>query len=148
MRLVKITQHGADLTINDTTAPAAVIPNSDTPPIPIHPNNPIDPPPGGAIIHHLTTPHDDQRNPADAPPPISWLVTELSPHFQTPTHTTHTHDYGIVLHGEVDLLLETKTITLHIGDAITITNAPHAWRTSKQGATIATVVYPLRDRSR
>jgi quercetin dioxygenase-like cupin family protein len=141
VRLIEVTQHGDDVIINDTAAPASVIANADAPPTPILANNhSIGPPLGGAVVHHLT---DNTNRPVTSATPVSWIVTELSPQFQTPAHATQTHDYGIVLHGDVDLLLETATVTLKTGDAIAIASATHAWRAGKHGATIATVVCPL-----
>lgn len=59
----------------------------------------------------------------------AFRVTELGPAFKTPMHRTSSTDYGIVLSGELELLLDGgDAVTLFPGDALVQRGTRHAWR--------------------
>jgi quercetin dioxygenase-like cupin family protein len=61
-------------------------------------------------------------------------ITDLGPGLQSPMHRTKSVDYGIVLEGEIDLLLDSgETVNLKAGDVVVQRGTIHAWvnRTDK-----------------
>ncbi|MBG0564498.1 cupin domain-containing protein [Actinoplanes aureus] len=46
---------------------------------------------------------------------------------QSPVHRTASIDYGIVLDGEITLLLDDSEVTLHAGDVVVQRGTDHAW---------------------
>jgi mannose-6-phosphate isomerase-like protein (cupin superfamily) len=62
---------------------------------------------------------------------------------QSPVHRTATIDYGIVLSGEITLVLDDSEVTLRAGDVVVQRGTDHAW--ANRGAEVARVVFVLVD---
>jgi mannose-6-phosphate isomerase-like protein (cupin superfamily) len=62
---------------------------------------------------------------------------------QSPVHRTASVDYGIVLSGEVTLVLDDSEVTLSAGDIVVQRGTDHAW--ANRGTETATVVFVLVD---
>ncbi|WP_298740695.1 cupin domain-containing protein [uncultured Microbacterium sp.] len=60
---------------------------------------------------------------------------------QSPVHRTESIDYGIVLEGEITLLLDDSEVTAHAGDIVIQRGTDHAW--ANRGDTIARVAFIL-----
>lgn len=70
----------------------------------------------------------------------NWIKTDRHPFM----HKTHTVDYGIVLQGEVRLLLdEDETVTLRKGDLLVQQGTVHAW--SNRGSEPCVIAFILVD---
>lgn len=62
---------------------------------------------------------------------------------QSPVHRTATIDYGIVLEGEITLVLDDSEVTLRAGDVVVQRGTDHAW--ANRGDVTARVVFVLVD---
>lgn len=62
---------------------------------------------------------------------------------QSPVHRTASVDYGIVLDGEITLLLDDSEVTLHAGDVVIQRGTDHAW--ANRGDAPARVAFILID---
>jgi mannose-6-phosphate isomerase-like protein (cupin superfamily) len=62
---------------------------------------------------------------------------------QSPVHRTESIDYGIVLEGEITLVLDDSEVTLRAGDVAVQRGTDHAW--ANRGSTTARVVFVLVD---
>jgi mannose-6-phosphate isomerase-like protein (cupin superfamily) len=62
---------------------------------------------------------------------------------QSPVHRTASVDYGIVLEGEITLLLDDSEVTLGAGDVVVQRGTDHAW--ANRGDVPARVVFVLVD---
>ncbi|GCD89937.1 cupin domain-containing protein [Nocardioides sp. LS1] len=62
---------------------------------------------------------------------------------QSPVHRTATVDYGIVLEGEITLVLDDSEVTLRAGDIVVQRGTDHAW--ANRGDGTARVVFVLVD---
>lgn len=62
---------------------------------------------------------------------------------QSPVHRTASIDYGIVLDGEITLVLDDSEVTVRAGDIIIQRGTDHAW--INRGATTARVAFILVD---
>jgi mannose-6-phosphate isomerase-like protein (cupin superfamily) len=62
---------------------------------------------------------------------------------QSPVHRTASVDYGIVLEGEITLILDDSEVTLQAGDVVVQRGTDHAW--ANCGDTTAKVVFVLID---
>lgn len=60
---------------------------------------------------------------------------------QSPVHRTESIDYGIVLEGEITLLLDDSEVTAHAGDIVIQRGTDHAW--ANRGSMIARVAFVL-----
>ncbi|WP_052460867.1 cupin domain-containing protein [Microbacterium gorillae] len=60
---------------------------------------------------------------------------------QSPVHRTESIDYGIVLDGQITLLLDDEEVTAHAGDIIIQRGTDHAW--ANRGDTVARVAFIL-----
>jgi mannose-6-phosphate isomerase-like protein (cupin superfamily) len=70
----------------------------------------------------------------------NWVKTDRHPFM----HKTHTVDYGVVLQGEVRLLLdEDEIVTLHQGDLLVQQGTVHAW--SNRGTEPCVIAFILVD---
>jgi quercetin dioxygenase-like cupin family protein len=76
----------------------------------------------------------EQREPNDrlpqlAPPASGSIirVVEMGAGHRSPMHRTRTIDYGIVLEGEVFLVMEDSETLLHPGDIVVQRGTNHAW---------------------
>ncbi|HUB76589.1 MAG TPA: cupin domain-containing protein [Solirubrobacteraceae bacterium] len=83
-------------------------------PVPLAPTEPsepagrwerIEPGPGGTVLR----------------------ITELEPGARSPMHRTETVDYGVVLAGEVVLVLDDSEVALRAGDIVIQRGTDHAW---------------------
>ncbi len=54
---------------------------------------------------------------------------------QSPVHRTSSVDYGIVLEGEITLVLDDSEVTLHAGDVVVQRGTDHAWANRSDGVT-------------
>ncbi|CAI9401522.1 cupin domain-containing protein [Nocardioides sp. T2.26MG-1] len=92
-----------------------------------------------------------QRTLAVPPPPLGTKirVNEFLPGhldergLQSPVHRTATVDYGIVLSGEITLVLDDSEVTLRAGDVVVQRGTDHAW--ANRGTEPARVVFVLVD---
>jgi mannose-6-phosphate isomerase-like protein (cupin superfamily) len=62
---------------------------------------------------------------------------------QSPVHRTRSIDYGIVLAGEITLVLDDSEVTLHAGDVVVQRGTDHAW--ANRGTSTARVAFILID---
>jgi mannose-6-phosphate isomerase-like protein (cupin superfamily) len=62
---------------------------------------------------------------------------------QSPVHRTASVDYGIVLEGEITLVLEDSEVTLRAGDVVVQRGTDHAW--ANRGTAPARVAFILVD---
>lgn len=92
-----------------------------------------------------------ERELAAPPPPrgTKIRINEFAPGFlneaglQSPVHRTASVDYGIVLEGEITLVLDDSEVTLHAGDVVVQRGTDHAW--ANRGAVTAKVAFILVD---
>ena len=92
-----------------------------------------------------------ERELAVPPPPLGTKIriNEFAPGFlneaglQSPVHRTASVDYGIVLEGEITLVLDDSEVTLHAGDVVVQRGTDHAW--ANRGDTVARVAFILVD---
>ncbi|MET0839098.1 MAG: cupin domain-containing protein [Marmoricola sp.] len=76
-------------------------------------------------------------------------INEFAPGFlnesglQSPVHRTESIDYGIVLEGEITLVLDDSEVTLHAGDVVVQRGTDHAW--ANRGSSVAKVAFILVD---
>jgi quercetin dioxygenase-like cupin family protein len=80
---------------------------------------------------------------APAPNGTKIRINELPPGAGSPMHRTQTVDYGIVLDGEVVLVLEDSETVLRAGDVVVQRGTSHRWE-NRSGAT-ARVAFVLID---
>nr|WP_272917510.1 cupin domain-containing protein [Nocardioides flavescens] len=62
---------------------------------------------------------------------------------QSPVHRTASVDYGIVLEGEITLVLDDSEVTARAGDVVVQRGTDHAW--ANRGDVVARVVFVLVD---
>lgn len=62
---------------------------------------------------------------------------------QSPVHRTASVDYGIVLEGEITLVLDDSEVTLHAGDVVVQRGTDHAW--ANRSDTVSKVCFVLVD---
>jgi mannose-6-phosphate isomerase-like protein (cupin superfamily) len=60
---------------------------------------------------------------------------------QSPVHRTESIDYGIVLDGEITLILDDSEVTARAGDIVVQRGTDHAW--ANRGDTVARVAFVL-----
>ena len=92
-----------------------------------------------------------ERTLAVPPPPrgTKIRINEFAPGFlderglQSPVHRTASVDYGIVLSGEITLVLDDSEVTLRAGDVVVQRGTDHAW--ANRGTETARVVFVLVD---
>jgi mannose-6-phosphate isomerase-like protein (cupin superfamily) len=92
-----------------------------------------------------------RRELAVPPPPLGTKVriNEFAPGhldergLQSPVHRTASIDYGIVLEGEITLVLDDSEVTLYAGDIVVQRGTDHAW--ANRGTTTAKVAFILVD---
>jgi mannose-6-phosphate isomerase-like protein (cupin superfamily) len=92
-----------------------------------------------------------ERELAVPPPPRGTRIriNEFAPGFldaaglQSPVHRTESVDYGIVLEGEITLVLDDSEVTLGAGDVVVQRGTDHAW--ANRGTTTAKVAFVLVD---
>ena len=69
-----------------------------------------------------------------------WLVWTTGPGVSGKFHQTDSVDYGIVLAGEIDLILENADVRLMPGDCVVVTGVLHNWRAGPKGCTMSVVM--------
>jgi mannose-6-phosphate isomerase-like protein (cupin superfamily) len=92
-----------------------------------------------------------ERELAVPPPPLGTKIriNEFQPGFlderglQSPVHRTASVDYGIVLEGEITLVLDDSEVVLRAGDVVVQRGTDHAW--ANRGETVAKVAFILVD---
>jgi mannose-6-phosphate isomerase-like protein (cupin superfamily) len=73
-----------------------------------------------------------------------FLPYSLDDHgLQSPMHRTQSIDYGIVLEGEITLVLDDSEVTARAGDIVIQRGTDHAW--ANRGDTMARVAFVLVD---
>lgn len=85
------------------------------------------------------------------PPPLGTKIriNEFAPGhldergLQSPVHRTASVDYGIVLEGEITLVLDDSEVTLRAGDVVVQRGTDHAW--ANRGTVPARVAFILVD---
>ena len=73
---------------------------------------------------------DPAPGPLTVPPPPNGTkirINELPPGVASPVHRTQTVDYGIVLSGEVTLVLDDSETALRAGDVVVQLGTSHRW---------------------
>lgn len=110
---------------------------------------------GGAVFHELWntegTPapivaEEDEptrRHALVPPPPRGSIIriVDLPPGGSSPMHRTETIDYGVVLSGEVHLVLDDEETLLHAGDVVVQRGTDHLW--ANRGAGPARMLFVL-----
>jgi hypothetical protein len=95
-------------------------------------DEPTDVPPAPqAAPRELDVPHGGSR----------WLTAYFPPGSGLPVnstrepsmHWTKSIDFDLVLSGQMELILETTSVTLEAGDAAVITGVQHAWKAGPEG---------------
>ncbi|MFV0319209.1 MAG: cupin domain-containing protein [Microbacterium sp.] len=95
-------------------------------------------------------PEDPTAGAITVPPPThgtririnEFLPGSLDEHgLQSPVHRTQSIDYGIVLEGEITLILDDSEVTARAGDIVVQRGTDHAW--ANRGDTIARVAFVL-----
>jgi mannose-6-phosphate isomerase-like protein (cupin superfamily) len=92
-----------------------------------------------------------ERELAVPPPPLGTKIriNEFAPGhldergLQSPVHRTASIDYGVVLEGEITLVLDDSEVTLYAGDVVVQRGTDHAW--ANRGTTTAKVAFILVD---
>jgi mannose-6-phosphate isomerase-like protein (cupin superfamily) len=92
-----------------------------------------------------------ERELAVPPPPrgTKIRINEFAPGFlneaglQSPVHRTASVDYGIVLEGEITLVLDDSEVTLRAGDVVVQRGTDHAW--ANRGDAVCKVAFILVD---
>ena len=70
-------------------------------------------------------------------------VVDMPPGHRSPMHRTRTIDYGIVLEGDVHLVVENSETLLHPGDIVIQRGTNHAWENRSEQ--LARMVFVLVD---
>ena len=104
-----------------------------------------------AVLRAVEPDEPTQRSLAVPPPPLGTKIriNEFAPGhldergLQSPVHRTASIDYGIVLSGEITLVLDDSEVTLHAGDIVVQRGTDHAW--ANRGTEVARVVFVLVD---
>jgi quercetin dioxygenase-like cupin family protein len=113
--------------------------------------------PSGSLFYELwatdaapapidTDPSDPAAGPlsvSPAPNGTKIRINELPPGAGSPMHRTQTVDYGIVLDGEVVLVLEDSETVLRAGDVVVQRGTSHRWE--NRSAATARVAFILID---
>nr|MDT0661954.1 cupin domain-containing protein [Micromonospora sp. DSM 115978] len=92
-----------------------------------------------------------ERTLAVPPPPLGTRIriNEFAPGhlddrgLQSPVHRTASIDYGIVLEGEITLVLDDSEVTLRAGDVVVQRGTDHAW--ANRGTGTAKIAFVLID---
>ena len=104
-----------------------------------------------AVVRAVEPDEPTQRTLAVPPPPrgTKIRINEFAPGhldergLQSPVHRTASIDYGIVLSGEITLVLDDSEVTLCAGDVVVQRGTDHAW--ANRGDVTAKVVFVLVD---
>lgn len=104
-----------------------------------------------AVVRAVEPDEPTERTLAVPPPPrgTKIRVNEFAPGFlderglQSPVHRTASIDYGIVLTGEITLVLDDSEVVLRAGDVVVQRGTDHAW--ANRGSEVARVVFVLVD---
>jgi hypothetical protein len=68
-----------------------------------------------------------------------WRVVEFGANLHRPLHATRTLDYGVILSGEITLLLEDGSVLLEAGATTVLPGVVHGWRTGPRSCRMALV---------
>jgi quercetin dioxygenase-like cupin family protein len=101
---------------------------TDAAPAPIN-AGPVNAGPGGAGPGGAAAPDPAGGPPRVAPAPngTTLRINEMPPGASSPMHRTQTVDYGIVLDGEVVLVLDDSETVLRAGDVVVQRGTSHRW---------------------
>jgi hypothetical protein len=72
-----------------------------------------------------------------------WMILGWEPNVVRETVRTNTLDYDTVLEGSCDLLLETGSVSLDVGDSAVIPGTVHGWRAGPRGVVLSVVLIGL-----
>lgn len=97
---------------------------------PVRPDTPISPPDGGHVFRIVDFP--PFREGPVKPDLVRSLVGGEAAKSDTPPphpmmHRTRTLDYALVLEGEIDMLLDRRTVHCRAGDVVVQQGTTHAW---------------------
>lgn len=106
---------------------------------------------GAPAVVRAVEPEPTERDLAVPPPPrgTKIRINEFAPGhldergLQSPVHRTASVDYGIVLSGEITLVLDDSEVTLRAGDVVVQRGTDHAW--ANRGTEPAMVAFILVD---
>jgi len=106
---------------------------------------------GAPAVVRAVEPEPTERDLAVPPPPngTKIRINEFLPGhldergLQSPVHRTASVDYGIVLSGEITLVLDDSEVTLRAGDVVVQRGTDHAW--ANRGSETAMVAFILVD---
>jgi len=104
-----------------------------------------------ALVTAVEAVDPTERELAVPPPPLGTKIriNEFAPGhldergLQSPVHRTASVDYGIVLEGEITLVLDDSEVTLRAGDVVVQRGTDHAW--ANRGTVPARVAFILVD---
>jgi len=124
-------KNGKSIVLSDTAPPNVLrlpengvafyeIWSTSTSPVPLTPNEPE---PTNGPVHIEPKRHGNVIRFVDFQPGFSKKGSVV----QTPMHRTETIDYGIVLEGEIYLLLDDSEVLLRPGDVVVQRGTLHAW---------------------
>ena len=110
----------------------------------------IEPPPFGSVIRVLDFPpeSEEEKDPEAVRKSFETLgaahnAVEMDAKPHPNMHKTSTLDYGIIIWGEITLLLEKEEVTLHAGDICIQRGTIHGW--VNRGSISTRVVFVLLD---
>jgi hypothetical protein len=72
-----------------------------------------------------------------APGLVQWHVVTYAPSVEAEAHHTDTLDFGIVVAGRVELLLDDGGHWLEAGECVVVTGVDHGWRAGPDGCTFS-----------
>ena len=101
---------------------------------------------GAAPVSVAAVEPDPTRGPTRVPPPPGGSVirrVDFAPGARSPMHRTESVDYGIVLEGEIHLVLDGETAALRPGDVVVQRGTDHAWE--NRGGEPAQMLFILID---
>jgi hypothetical protein len=84
-------------------------------------------------------------NTGSTPGSSRWLILGWEPNVVRTTVRTNTLDYDTVLEGSCELILESGSVWLGVGDSVMIPGTVHGWRSGPDGVVLSVVVIGLDD---
>jgi mannose-6-phosphate isomerase-like protein (cupin superfamily) len=109
---------------------------------------------GAPTVLYAVEPNEPTERTLAVPPPphgTKIRINEFQPGhldergLQSPVHRTESVDYGIVLEGEITLVLDDSEVTLRAGDIVVQRGTDHAW--ANRSDAVAKVCFVLVDGS-
>lgn len=92
----------------------------------------------------IDRPRSFPLHPSTCPPGGSrWLILGWEPNVVRDTVRTNTLDYDTVLEGSCELLVDTGSVALGVGDSVVIPGIVHGWRAGPDGVLLSVVLIGL-----